>query len=106
MRYEAVQDRDHDSEENWDVVDHQEQETITGHREMMTACLIATAMNEADERARSGAEELREALEMLFKFFDCSGEAINSRWDKVPPEDRVAIVKAARQALKGGKSDG
>lgn len=49
--------------------------------------------------------ELVEALELLHKWFEFSGESINRRWNTVPPEARVEIVKAMKAALAKHKGE-
>lgn len=41
----------------------------------------------------------REALRMLDKWFTPSGSSVRARWDRIPPEERLAIVNAVRAVL-------
>jgi hypothetical protein len=62
------------------------------HKPTCTVSIIELALEERDR--------LREALGMFNKWFDNSGAAISARWDRVPPEERVAIVKAFRALVR------
>lgn len=66
---------------------------------------MATARGQADAHLIAAAPELYEALSLLTKFFDMSGQAISVRWDNIHPEDRVDIVKAAQAAAAKARGE-
>ena len=61
------------------------------------------------ENARliAAAPEMLAALKLLDVWFNPTGSSINARWERIPPVDRLAIVKATRAALAKaeGRSD-
>jgi FAD/FMN-containing dehydrogenase len=48
------------------------------------------------EAHAAALREAWEARERLMKWFTHSGASITSRWDRIPPEERVAIVEGFR----------
>lgn len=44
-------------------------------------------------------KNLEEAAKMFFQHFDKSGQSVMTCWDRVPPQQRVAIVDAFRVAI-------
>lgn len=47
----------------------------------------------------AAAPDLKNAAEYFFKWFDKSGSSINTRWDRIPAEERAVIVSKFRAAL-------
>jgi hypothetical protein len=49
---------------------------------------------------------LEAAARRFFKWFDITGSSVNSRWNRVPPEERAGIVADFRAALKTPPASG
>ncbi|MGF6253817.1 hypothetical protein [Ensifer sp. LBL] len=54
---------------------------------------------EANARLIAAAPDMLEALMMLNKWFEITGSSVKQRWERIPAEDRVAIVAATKAAI-------
>lgn len=74
----------------------------TFHEDMIAT---VTSMNKSEAEFKANisliaaAPDLLEAASRLFKWFDKSGSAVNARWDRIPAEERAAIVSDFRAAI-------
>ena len=53
----------------------------------------------------AAAPDLKAFTERFYKWFDMSGAAISARWDRIPPEERMALVKDAAAALARARGE-